>query len=186
MRLGRVHGIVVAARRARKVSRWTREGPRNDAADAMRPIQQFSRNLAHPVQLGDGNHIFVRGDLKNAVARGVDDGLAGAHMLVAQFLDDFGAGSRLVAESLASDLLFEFSDELRRETLADKPERPGQPDAGHLPMPGGGVFAGRVRGAFSVGCEWRGGGSEMRQAARCCASPSFASVGKRSGRDSAM
>ena len=35
------------------------------------PVEQLARDFAHAVELGDGNHVLVRGDLKNAVARRV-------------------------------------------------------------------------------------------------------------------
>ena len=51
----------------------------------------------------------MRGNLEDAVAGGVHDGLAGADVFCAQFLDDFGAGRRLIANGFAADLRFERS-----------------------------------------------------------------------------
>ena len=93
--------------------------------------------------------VFVGGNLEDTVAGGVDDGLAGADMFFAKFLDDFGAGGGFVAEGLAADLFFEFGDEFAREAVRVDRESLGEPDAGHFPVAGGGVFARRRQGAFS-------------------------------------
>src|SRR5713226_1945733 len=65
--LRRFDGIVMAALGAFEISRRAEKGPRNDASDAMRPIEQLPRDLAHAVKLGDGNHFLVRRDLEHAV-----------------------------------------------------------------------------------------------------------------------
>ena len=82
------------------------------------------------------------GDLKDGVARGVDDGLAGANVLLAKFLDDFGAGGGFVADGAAADLAFEFLDDLARESVLVDGEGLIEPDASHFPMARGRVFAG--------------------------------------------
>ena len=75
-RLRRLDGVVVPARRPHKISSRPGERPRDHAADSIRPIQNFSRDFAHAIQLIDWNDVFMRGDLKDAVARRVDDRLA--------------------------------------------------------------------------------------------------------------
>ena len=89
------------------------ERARDHAADAIRPVEQRARDFAHAIKLGDGNHVLVRGDLKDAVAGRVDDRKAGADVFFAKFLDDFGAGGGLVAERAAADAALEFGDQLR-------------------------------------------------------------------------
>ncbi len=100
------------------------------------------------------------GNLKDAVAGGVHDGFAGAHVLFAQFLDDFGAGGRLVAEGGAADLAFKLGDQLARKAIFVHGESLIEPHAGHFPVSGGGVFSRRVRCAFAVS---RGGLGGLRQ-----------------------
>ena len=97
-RFRRVDGVIVAALGPAEVSRRAGERPGNDAADAIRPVQHFSGDFAHAVKLGDRDHVFVGGDLEDAVARGVDDREAGAHVLLAQLLENFRAAGRLIAE----------------------------------------------------------------------------------------
>src|SRR5713226_4330146 len=65
--LWRFDGIVMAALGALEVSGRAKKGPRNDASDAMPPIEQLSRDFAHAVKLGDGNDFLVRRDLEHAV-----------------------------------------------------------------------------------------------------------------------
>ena len=88
----------------------------------MRAAQDVARGLADLVQLPERDHLFVRRDLKNAVGRGVDDRRAGAHVLLAKFLDDLGAGGGLVAERAASDAALEFVHDLRGKTVRDTAE----------------------------------------------------------------
>ena len=95
------------------------ERPRDDAAHFVRAAQNVARDLADSVQLPERDHFFVRGDLEDAVGRSVDDRRAGAHVLVAEFLDDLGAGGRTVAERAASDAALELVHDFRREAVRD-------------------------------------------------------------------
>src|SRR5258708_33978343 len=104
------------------------KGSGNYSADAMLAVEKFSGDFAHAVELGDGNYTFVRGNLKNTVAGGVDDGLAGADVFFAELFQDFGAGSGLVAERFTADLFFEWLDNLRRQT--DVGNREGRVEQG--------------------------------------------------------
>src|SRR5579862_7556050 len=100
----------------------------------------------------------MRGNLKNAVARRVDDRKSRAYVLFAKFLDNFGAGGGLVSECAAADSPLEFRDKFFWETVRINWERLLQPDAGHFPVTGRGVLSGRDRGALaetSVGPRWR-------------------------------
>src|SRR5687768_4446489 len=46
------------------------ERPGDDPRDIVRRHQHFTGDLARAVELLDGNHAFVRGDLKNRISRG--------------------------------------------------------------------------------------------------------------------
>ena len=105
----------------------------------------------------------MRRDLEDAIGRGVDDGRAGAHVLLAQFLDDLGAGCGFVAERAAADAALEFIHDFAREAVREKRKRLFEMDAGHLPMACGRVFARRGQ---STAAECSGGGRdriEMRK-----------------------
>ena len=135
MGLRRLDGVIVAAFGAAEISWRAGEGPRDHAAYAVGAVEQFAGDFAHAIELGDGDHVFVRGDLEDAVAGGVDDREAGAHVLLAEFLDDFSAGGGLVAEGAAADLAFEFGDQRLAESRGD---RPGRPDRARCrPFPSG-------------------------------------------------
>ena len=96
----------------------------------------------------------MRGHLKHAVGRRVDNRLAGAHVFFAELLDDLGAGSGAVAERAASDARLELLQNLGRKSVRKEREGLGEMDAHHFPMAGGGVFSRRCQRAFSEG---RGG-----------------------------
>ncbi len=64
-------------------------------------------------------------------------------MLFAEFLDDFRAGRRLVAKGLAANGTLEFLHQIAREAVFVNRKSLVEPDAGHFPVAGGGVFARR-------------------------------------------
>jgi len=158
---GRLDDVVVTALGAAEIAGSAKKRSRDDAADAMRAVEQFASELAHAVKLGDGNDLFVRGDLEYAVAGGVDDGAAGANVLFAKLFDDFGAGGGLIAERLAADGFFESGDEVGGETVGINRKGLVEPDASHFPMAGGGVLPRRASGAFAETAVRGGGGSEV-------------------------
>ena len=153
--LGRRHGVIVAVGGARETAGRAGERARDHAAHFVRSAQNLARRLAHLVEFPERDHFLVRGDLEDAVGRGVDDGRAGAHVLDAEFLDDLGAGGGLVAQRTAADAAFEFAHHVRREAVRIERERLGEMNADHFPMAGGGVLAGRRQGALAVGAGGR-------------------------------
>ena len=40
----------------------------NYAPDAVLPVEQVPRRFAHAIKFSEGNHVFMRGNLKDAVA----------------------------------------------------------------------------------------------------------------------
>src|SRR6266478_580796 len=146
----RLDRIIVAALGAPEISWRAGEGTRDDPADFVRSVEQFARDLAHAVKLRDGDHVFVRRNLEYAVARSVNNREPRAHMLLAQFFDDLGAGGGLVADRFAANLALEPLDQLARETLFVDRKRLGQPNARHFPMPGGCVLPRRMRCTLAV------------------------------------
>ena len=93
----------------------------------------------------------MRGHLKDAVGGSVDDRFAGAHVLLAQFLDDLGSGRRAIAERAAPDAALELLHDLGRKAVREQRKWFRKMDAHHFPMPGGGVFA-RRRQRASAEC----------------------------------
>ncbi len=79
----RLDRVIVAALGAPKIARSTRERPGNHAAYFVRPVEHFPGNFAHAVKLGDGDYLFMRRDLENAVARGVNDREARSNVFLA-------------------------------------------------------------------------------------------------------
>ncbi len=73
---------------------------------------------ADPVELLEGNDLFVCCNLEDRVGRGVHDGLPRPHMLCPEFLNDGRSGGRLVAKKpCASGDREEPVHQLRREPL---------------------------------------------------------------------
>ena len=153
--LGRIDRIVMPPRGTREISGRAGKGARDDAAHAVGTVEHVPRDFAHAVKFGDRNHLFVRGDLKNAVARGVHDREPGAHMLGAQLFQNFRAAGGLISERRASDGALEPLDQFARKSVRVNGKGAVEPDAGHLPMPGSGVLAGRARRAFAEICGGR-------------------------------
>jgi len=158
---GRVDGVVVASRSTCEVAGSAVERAGDDATNAVGALQKFAGNFAHFVKVGDGDDTFMRGDLEDAVAGGVDDRLAGADVLFAKFLDDFGAGGGLVTNGVAADAFFKLSDDVGRKAVFVDGKSLIEPYAGHFPVAGSGVFAGGASGSFAEGAERFGFWSEM-------------------------
>jgi hypothetical protein len=81
----------VPVRRARERAGRADERAGDHTADAHAAADDLERFFADPVLLVEGNHVFVRGNLKDAVGGGVDDRLPGPDVLRAQPLNDLRA-----------------------------------------------------------------------------------------------
>ena len=154
---GRRQRVVVAVRRPREMAGRADERPRDHAADAEPLADEPVGDLAVAIQLRDRHDVFVRGNLKHAVGRRVDDQRAGAHVLGAELVDDRGARRRLVAEHAAAGQARELRDDLRREAVGKRRERAVEHDAHHLPVPGDRVLPRRRLGHAAVRTERRTG-----------------------------
>ena len=78
--------------------------------------------------------------LKNAVRRGVYDGLPRAHMLVPQLLDDGRAGGHAIPQGAPADLGFKGLHDPRREPLWIGLEGLLHNHPRHFPMAAGGIL----------------------------------------------
>ena len=86
----------------------------------------------------------MRGNLKNAVTRGVDNGFSGAHVFYAQLFDDICARSRPVRQHARySRLADKFFDHLLWKAVWIGWERVRQMHAHQLPVPADRIFPGR-------------------------------------------
>jgi hypothetical protein len=117
VRLPRPQRPVVAVRRADVVPRLALEGSCDHAPDRVLPGQDLPRDLAAAVELVERDRVDVRGDLEDGICRGVDDPLPGSLMLLAELLDDLGAGRRLVPQHSAARSMHERIEHLEGETV---------------------------------------------------------------------
>ena len=150
-RLGRIDGVVVAAHGAPEAAGLPLERPRNHPPHLMRRRQQVARGLAHAVELFHRNNLFVRGNLEDAVGGGVHNRRAGLHVLRAQLFDDLRPARRFVAQRLAAHRPLELFHHLGRKTVGIGRKGFLHVQARHLPVAGGGVFAGRGQRRLAVG-----------------------------------
>ena len=94
----RVECIVVAVGGPFERAGRADERTRDDAPDTKSPARQVEGNLADAVQLRDGNHVLMGGDLKDAVGGRVDNRLARPDVLLTEPVDDLGAGGHDVTD----------------------------------------------------------------------------------------
>ena len=60
--------------------------------------QRLAGQLAQGIETLQAEGLLMAGDLKHRIGRGVEDGLAAAHVLLAQLIEDLGAGRVTVAQ----------------------------------------------------------------------------------------
>src|SRR5260370_15970567 len=149
-RLRRIHGIIVPPRGPHEVSGLPRKRARDHASHPMRPIQQFPRDFAHAVEFSDWDHLFMRGDLKHAVARRIHNRLARSYVFFTEFLDDLRARRRLVADRLPANPLLELFDQFLWKSVFVNRERLLQPHSRHFPVSCRRIFPGRARRSLSI------------------------------------
>ena len=139
----RWHGVVVTIRRARERAGQADERPRDHAPESQSANGEVIRRVAPFVELGHRHNGLVRGDLKHAVGRGVDDRKPGRHVLGAQVIDDRGTRGHHIADRRAANARFEGLDQFRGEPLRKGRERALEHNPHQLPMAGDRILAGR-------------------------------------------
>ena len=87
--LGRLQRVIVTIGGSLICTGSTNKGTGNDTADAMLSDEHLSCGMAVLVQLFDGDYFLMGCDLEHRVCGGVDDQIAGFHMLVTILLDNF-------------------------------------------------------------------------------------------------
>ena len=135
-------GIVPAVFRAGILSGGAGKGPGDDPAHQVVPHQHLPGDLTNAVQLLQRDNALMSGYLKDAVCGGINDGLAGFDMLIAQPLDDLCAGSYTVAQSTPADLLFKRLHDLFGEAMRISLKRMGLYQSCDLPVSGSRVLSG--------------------------------------------
>ncbi len=115
VRVRRRRQVAAVARAYIRVRTVPDERTRNNAADLVL-IDEFPRDVTKRIQPVEAERLFVRGDLEHAVGRGVEDRLARAHVLVAEFGDDRRA-RRVAVTEIAGQIraLHERIEQFRRE-----------------------------------------------------------------------
>ena len=146
----RIDRVIMSSRSARETSRRSRKRPCNYPSHAMWPVQKFPCDFAHAIKLRDRNHIFMRGNLKNAVAGRVHNRLARVHMLFTQLLDNLRSRRRLVADRLSPDPFLEGFNHITRESMFVHRESLIEPHSRHFPVAGCRVFSWRMGCSFAV------------------------------------
>ena len=84
----RGHREILPISRSFEGPRLSHERARDDAPKSVPRNREIEGDRADAVLLFDRNDVLMRGDLKHAVGRRIDDGLAGAHVLRAEILDN--------------------------------------------------------------------------------------------------
>ena len=133
-------GVVLPVLGADVLAVLFREGAGDDPAHQVFALEHLPGDLADAVELLQGDHFLAGRHLEHAVRGGVDDGLAGLHVLVAQALDDLGAAGYLVAQGAPADLSFELVHEGLGEAVGEGLEGGLLDEACHLPVAAGGVL----------------------------------------------
>ncbi len=136
----RRYRVIPAVCRPRVDAVLFRKGPCDDAAYLQVAHKHFPCDFAVAVKRRKRHHLYVGGNLKHAVRRGVDDGLFRPLVLLSQLLYDFRSGSRVVSQRFHADSPFVLSD-----------KRIGKPGKGlkgrlrlqacDLPVAGDGILA---------------------------------------------
>ena len=150
-RAGGRNGVVASAVRPREAPRRADERPRDDAPDAVRRDEELPGDLAPAVERRDRNDLLVRGDLEDRVPRGVDDGPAGAEVLLSVLPDHLRAGGGPVVEDLLPDRLLERLDDLGRKAVGIERECRVERQPHQLPVTRRRVLPRRGLGAASEG-----------------------------------
>ena len=117
-----------------------RKGTGDDPAHQVFALQHLPGDLADAIELLKGDDLFAGGHLEHAVGGGVNYGLAGRYVLVAQALDDLGAAGYLVAQGAPADLRLELVHEDLGEAVGEGLEGGLLDEARHLPVTAGGVL----------------------------------------------
>ncbi len=99
-----------------------------------------TRDGAEGVEFFAREDAFVPGDLQDAVGAGVENGMAGAEVFGAEFVEHDGATAGEVADEGDAAFALDGVDERIRETL-EYGKRLGEDRSGDFPMAGGGVFS---------------------------------------------
>ncbi len=109
--------------------------PRDDAADAHPLHGKLIRDVAPLVQLLDWHNLFVGGDLKHAIGRGIDDGRTCLDVPCTERVDDGRSGRDDIAQRRAPNAALELGDELAWKAVRERRKRAIEHQAHELPVP---------------------------------------------------
>ena len=116
--VGRHRVIVTVGRYPLKILRLGAHKRTGDDPGNLIGLHQFKTQLAEIIQPFQAEALLVAGDLQHAVRRRIDDGLAGAHMLLAQLFDDLRTAGQLFPQHPGQvSFLYNSIHQLLRETV---------------------------------------------------------------------
>ena len=127
------------------------EGTGDHPAHAVLALQDPPGNTAVLVELLQRDDLLMGRNLEDGVSGGVDNQVPGLHMLVAEFVDDGGAGPGGVGQDAAARGLPEGLQHLLGEAVGIGRHGIRGDDAGNLPVADGGVLAHGGLGQLAVG-----------------------------------
>ncbi|MNJ19648.1 hypothetical protein D3C77_139710 [compost metagenome] len=154
----RQHRVVVTVAGALEVALAAAHERTGDDAAYVVGLQQLAHYVAQLIELLEAVGLFVAGDLEHGVGRGVENGLAGTHMLFAQIVQHLGAGGVAVAEvARQTRLLDDGVQQLLGEAvvvIVEVAPLEQHRHAGDLPVTGRGVLAGGELLGEAVGTDY--------------------------------
>ena len=95
------------------------------------------------IELGHGDNLFVRRDLKHAVGRRVNDQRTRPHVLGPELVDNLRARGGFVAQNPTAGAARKLPDDVGGKAVRKDGKRAVEYDAHQLPVPGHGILAGR-------------------------------------------
>ncbi len=164
--------IVAALVGALQCARLTHERPGDHPRDLPLIAEHLPRDLTGAVEFVQRDDAGMRGDLKDAVAGGVDDPRAGLRVLSNKLLDNLRAGGRAVPDDRPPRPALELADDLRREAVGEGREGPRAYLPHHLPVADHRVLARGLLGHASERARGLIGGShafDLREVAETVA-----------------
>ncbi len=141
-RFRRDEGEVAAVGGTREIAGLADERAGDDAGAGMFADEDLAGGAAVFIQQFRRDDALVRGDLEDAVRGGIDDEVAGLHVLLAEFLDDLGAGGDAVAKNAAARGFTEGLQNFFGEAVRISRHGIRADDAADFPMTDGGIFPG--------------------------------------------
>ncbi|CZZ30491.1 Uncharacterised protein [Enterobacter hormaechei] len=144
-----LHGQIVTVAGTLEVTRFVADKrTRDNAANVVAAFGQlFTGDFAQLVQFIQAKRLFMAGDLENGVSRGIENRLAGFHVLFAELVQNHGTGRVAVTEVARQvGALHQLIKQLLREAvlvIGEVTPVEQHRHAGDFPVAGRSIFTGR-------------------------------------------